>query len=318
VRLGLLNAGEAQDLIVYVLHPLSRFEVANYRNVFIPTNLDVIDDTRNHFGEFYARLFDATMASAGAPAVVTEYAWATSSCDPCPTPPLSQSELSTLGLDAMPSAPIGVPTGVSPWQGQGRPPYGGYGMRSMVVTRMHTRYNRATLTEDLVFREASGIVGGREFAVDANGGIEHGAQPSGTNNFQARYAIRHEWTGPITCASPRRGVWGGPPGGQRPQPIAARDLASVSRTSEFSLPSHVRTPTPGVNLNARLILPTPPPIASAQSTTTGATATSPAARRGCACRTTPTRAQTKAAAIGLIAFALACGTYTWRRRRRDR
>lgn len=47
----------------------------------------------------------------------------------------------------------------------------------------------------------------------SNGKLEERSQPSGVNNFQARYAIRHEWTGPVTCANPVRGRWGGPPSG---------------------------------------------------------------------------------------------------------
>ncbi len=54
VRLGLLNASGKQDLIVYVLHPSSRFEVANYPNVFVPTNLEVADGVRKGFPGFYA------------------------------------------------------------------------------------------------------------------------------------------------------------------------------------------------------------------------------------------------------------------------
>ncbi len=74
VRLGLLNAGAKQDLIVYVLAPDKRYEVANYPNVFIPTNLDVVDAVRNDFASFYAELFDATLAPRQGKAVVTEYA----------------------------------------------------------------------------------------------------------------------------------------------------------------------------------------------------------------------------------------------------
>ena len=77
VRLGLLNAGGKQDLIVYVIHPTARFEVANYANTFIPTNLDVADGVRNNFGAFYAELFDATVEKMGRKVVVTEYAWQT-------------------------------------------------------------------------------------------------------------------------------------------------------------------------------------------------------------------------------------------------
>src|SRR5262249_49745424 len=82
-RLGLLNAGGKQDLIVYVIHPTSRFEVANYTNAFIPTNLDVADTLRAAtFPSFYAELFDATVEKMQRKVVVTEYAWQTTSCDP--------------------------------------------------------------------------------------------------------------------------------------------------------------------------------------------------------------------------------------------
>ena len=87
VRLGLLNSPSKQDLIVFVLGKGKRYETANYPNAFIPTNLDVADETRNAFGPFYATLFDATVGKSGGRAVVTEYSWETSSCDPCPTPP---------------------------------------------------------------------------------------------------------------------------------------------------------------------------------------------------------------------------------------
>ncbi|MCA9687810.1 MAG: DUF2330 domain-containing protein, partial [Myxococcales bacterium] len=69
VRLGLLNAAGKQDLIVYILNPESRFEAANYKNVFIPSNLEVLDEIRKDFGGFYAELFDATLAKEGGKAV---------------------------------------------------------------------------------------------------------------------------------------------------------------------------------------------------------------------------------------------------------
>src|SRR5262249_42354662 len=101
VRLGLLNAESKQDLIVYLLSPQHRYEVANYRTVPIPTNLEVADEVRKDFPAFYAELFDATLAQYGGRAVVTEYSWDTGSCDPCPTPPLNPSELATLGGDVL-------------------------------------------------------------------------------------------------------------------------------------------------------------------------------------------------------------------------
>jgi hypothetical protein len=60
-------------------------------------------------------------------------------------------------------------------------------------------------------------------------GLEYNAQPSSQNYFQARYAIRHWWTGPIACANPRRGVWGGPPNGGANQVIAASKTAFAPR-----------------------------------------------------------------------------------------
>ncbi len=268
VRLGLLNAPAApsapaalgaqaaqakpakQDLIVYVLGDDKRYEVANYPNAFIPTNLEVKDATRDAFGPFYATLFDATIAKAGGRAVVTEYAWQSSSCDPCPTPPLTDDDVATLGGDVLfgmgaPAAPDkSMPPSKGKGMGRGGRGGGYYGgaSRPMVLTRLHARYDASTLTEDLVFKAADPVVGGREFVVDDKGNLEKGAQSSTSgNNFQARYAIRHEWTGPITCSSPRRGVWGGPPpgvaGSTAPKP--ATGLAAAAR-GNVTLASHVK------------------------------------------------------------------------------
>jgi hypothetical protein len=248
VRLGLLNApppnsNTKQDLIVYVLADGKRYEVANYPNVFIPTNLDVKDETRKAFGPFYTTLFDATIAKAGGKAVVTEYSWQSSSCDPCPTPPLDDADVATLGGDVL--FGMGAPAPQPGGKGPGMQPGGYYGGTSkpVVLTRLHTRYDASTLTEDLVFRAANAVVGGREFVVDDKGNLEQGAKPSEyDNNFQARYAIRHKWTGPIQCQNPRRGIWGGPPNGNyegaNPGPVPATGLAGQKR-EEIVLSSYV-------------------------------------------------------------------------------
>lgn len=188
VRLGLLNSSGTQDLIVHILARGQRYEVANYPNVTIPTNIDVHEDAKERFGAFYAALFDATL-ERNKGAVVTEYAWDASTCDPCPGPTLDERDVLTLDGDAIP---------------------GGVRAFELVLTRLHARYGRETLGEDLVFRAAPPIAGGREHLED-DGKLEKGARPHGMNNFQARYAIRHPWTGPITCPDPVRGRWGGPP-----------------------------------------------------------------------------------------------------------
>ncbi|HUS67000.1 MAG TPA: DUF2330 domain-containing protein [Kofleriaceae bacterium] len=232
IRLGMINSAGAQDLIVNILAPAGqRYEVANYKNVTIPTNLDVKEVARTRFGEFYAALFDRTLEK-NAGAVVTEYAWDAGSCDPCPEPPLEQNELATLGADVLGGDAGGY------WQ--------------MVLTRLHARYSKDGISEDLVFQAAEPIMGGREFR-NAEGKLEEGAtKGGGMNNFQGRYAIRHEWTGPIACQNPVRGRWGGPPAGSQQVatgPQAATDLAFVPR-GKLELAQAVRSDVPEIALKA--------------------------------------------------------------------
>ncbi|MEZ4463116.1 MAG: hypothetical protein R3F43_01010 [bacterium] len=88
--------------------PGLRFEVANYKNVFIPSGLEVLDEIRKDFGGFYAELFDRRPRRRAA-GYVTEYARQAGSCDPCPVPPLQPSDLYTLGSDVFGEAK-GQPT----------------------------------------------------------------------------------------------------------------------------------------------------------------------------------------------------------------
>jgi hypothetical protein len=93
VRLGLINSSGTQDLIIHILGR-GRYEVANYPNVTIPTNLDVSEAASDKFGTFYTSLFDRTV-ERNPKAVVTEYAWEPTSCDPCPGPAMNLGDLST-------------------------------------------------------------------------------------------------------------------------------------------------------------------------------------------------------------------------------
>jgi MYXO-CTERM domain-containing protein len=222
IRLGLANAKGKQDLIVSILAPNQRYELANYKNVTIPTNLDVRDEVRTRFGEFYAALFDRTVEQNPG-AVVTEYAWDASSCDPCPGPQLDYSDFTTLGADVL-----------------GDQQYG------FVLTRLHARYGKDGAPNDLVFRKAAPIVGGREQR-DGKGRLEERSQESGINNFQGRYAIRHPWTGPIDCMSPRRGIWGGPPGGEQRADQAATNIAFAPR-GNVELPKLVAQDVPEIGV----------------------------------------------------------------------
>jgi MYXO-CTERM domain-containing protein len=231
VRLGMVNSNGTQDLLVHILARQQRFETANYKNVAIPTNLDVKNEVRQQFGGFYAKLFDRTLERHPG-AAVTEYSWDAGTCDPCPGPTLTPSDLGTLGADVIDaSAVVAAP----PPGGGPMPPGGGRRMRpwrggsGFVLTRLHLRYGKDALGEDLVFRAAPPIVGGREFLKDGTQ-LETGAVQSSVNNFQARYAIRHAWTGPVTCKSPRRGIWGGPPAGEQSKgTVAAPKTAFAPR-----------------------------------------------------------------------------------------
>jgi hypothetical protein len=271
VRLGLLNApspGRAasaastseskQDLLVYILSPDSRYELANYQNAFIPTNVEVSDAVKSNFGAFYGELFDETVRKAGGRAVVTEFAWQTPilqrpepdmswqsyHCDPCPapeTPPPSLSDWVSLGdpqllgelADLKPglmTKAFALPAGVP---------------EQWVLTRLHTRYDKTALKDDLLFRSSKPMVGGRANPDGTN--REEGAQGAadGQNQFQGRYIIRHYWEGAVQCKNPQYGVWSGPPAGGGSQ--AARDLANAPR-GQLNLSTMVRSPVPSLQL----------------------------------------------------------------------
>jgi len=201
VRLGLINSAGTQDLIIHVLATSGRVEVANKPNAFIPTNLDVTADTR-------AAIFDRAHAEHPK-AVITEYAWDARSCDPCPQPPLTRGELQTLGADV-------IAAGDS---------------KSFTLTRLHARYTKDDLGDDLVFAKGVPVVGGREIR-EADGSLAQEAQKSTANAFQGRYVIRHAWTGPITCSNPHRGIWGARTERDR-DPILAKDAAPTAKAPEL-------------------------------------------------------------------------------------
>jgi MYXO-CTERM domain-containing protein len=283
IRLGLASSSGTQDLIVNILAPHQRYEVTNYKNVTIPTNIDVGEAVKDKFPAFYAALFDRTIEKNPG-AVVTEYAWQAMTCDPCPGPALNQGDFATLGADVL-TGPPGKPAA-----------YTGY---DLVLTRLHARYGK-TLTDDLRFREAQPIAGGREVLQNGQGGLEERAQPASQNNFQGRYAIRHPWTGPIRCEHPTRKIWGGPPaeiaqqpGFQDPGTKPAVGVAFAPR-GEVQLAQVVRRDIPELGITAGATAVAPPAAGSAGSAGGSAmpAATAPPVdrsagrpRSGCGCAT---------------------------------
>ncbi len=253
VRLGLLNSSGQQDLIVHILGKKQRYEVANYKNASIPTNIRVEDSVRKSFGGFYDALFERT-TQKNPGAVVTEYAWDATTCDPCPEPPLRQDELALLGGDVIVPAekdPYSDIPGVVPQPRRSR-----FRPDGFVLTRLHYRYDKDGLDEDLVFRAAGPIVGGRGMPNQKGELGERRAEASGFNNFQGRYVILHPWEGELTCDKPYRGNWGGPPGGPMPKPFAAGNTAlegTATKTLTNQLPALIRTDIPELDLEAGTI-----------------------------------------------------------------
>ncbi len=272
IRLGLASSPGTQDLIVNILAPNQRYEVTNYKNVTIPTNIEVAPAVKDKFGAFYTALFDATVEKNPG-AIVTEYAWQATTCDPCPGPTLDYGDFMTLGADVL----QGTREQPTPYQNA-----------DFVLTRLHARYGK-TVKDDLRFKAASAIVGGREFVV-ANGRLEEGAQPSDYNNFQGRYAIRYRWTGPITCDKPQRGVWGGPPPeiaakrGDDAQIRPAVDLAHAPR-GQVQLVSAVLQDVPEIDLRSGASKSRPPETGGGSAMAPAPSSEPTKKKSGCGCAT---------------------------------
>jgi hypothetical protein len=253
VRLGLLNAKGHQDLIVHILARETRYEVANFKNVAIPTNLFVDTTVRDDFAAFYVSLFDWVLQNNPG-AVITEYAWASNSCDPCPTPPLQDPDLMTLGGDVV----VGKPGATNVELEQS------LGSYNWVLTRLHARYTIDDLKDDLVFRAAPPIIGGRGTPYGPEAKLnEEGAQLSSYNNFQGRYIMLNRWEGKVECENPQYGIWGGPPnGGARNEVTAAQDTAFAKRGAVDLEKALAQESIPTVNLLPegpyKVNLPKPP------------------------------------------------------------
>lgn len=165
IRLGTVNADGAQELFIYVLSKHGRVETTNYRTVRLPEAQEVPLYVKDRFGDFYRDLFTRQVKREHEQGLFLEYAWDMNWCDPCAANPLSAEELRSLGVF---------------WQEpQGR---GGRGIapqgQNVFLTRLHVRYDAAHFPEDLIFHETAD-----------------------RSNFQARYILRHAWTGADSCAA---------------------------------------------------------------------------------------------------------------------
>ena len=183
IRLGMINANGPQDLIVYVLSREGRVETTDYRTVKLPSGMDVPEFVQGEFGKFYQAMFDQQVKRDEMRTVFTEYVWNMGWCDPCAAPPLSREELRALGVfwldDNSQVGSSGGPQQGIPMTNQRIFPMPSQGPTQVILTRLHVRYSAATFPEDLTFQ-----------------------QTQDQENFQARYVIRHPWTGsPEACAA---------------------------------------------------------------------------------------------------------------------
>ena len=170
IRLGMINAKEAQDLLIYVLSPEGQTEVTNYRTVKVPSDSEVPLFVKDEFSEFYKSMFQTAYDREDRKVAFMEYAWDMANCDPCSAEPLSQAELKQAGvfwLDNPEGDAVPLPSG------RFRRPSPS---SSVFITRLHVRYTRDKFPEDLVFQET----GNRE-------------------TFQGRYVLRHTFDGAPKC-----------------------------------------------------------------------------------------------------------------------
>ncbi len=164
IRLGTVNADGAQELFIYFLTKQGRVETTNYRTVRLPDAQEIPLYVKGTFGDFYRDLFTQQVKRESDRGVFMEYAWDMNWCDPCAADPLSAEELRGLGVF---------------WQeSTGRMGKGMPMAQNVFLTRLHVRYDAAHFPEDLMFQETSD-----------------------RGNFQARYILRHPWTGADDCAA---------------------------------------------------------------------------------------------------------------------
>jgi hypothetical protein len=163
IRLGTVNADGAQELFIYFLTKQGRVETTNYRTVRLPEAQEIPVYVKDKFGDFYRDLFTQQVKRESERGVFMEYAWDMNWCDPCAANPLSTEELRSLGVFWQ--EPVGR-------MGKGFMPQA----QNVFLTRLHVRYDAAHFPEDLMFQETSD-----------------------RSNFQARYILRHPWTGTDDC-----------------------------------------------------------------------------------------------------------------------
>src|SRR6188768_2922630 len=329
-RVGLLNAGGKQELIVYVLDPEQRYESKNYKNSFPPTNVEVDFSVKERIGEFYAALQDI-IAQKSPGAFLNEYAWPSDGCgQPCATEPVAIAELLSLGGDVF---ELSVPKE----ERQPKPPEltkeevaafkeatkelkpkerkakekqakedrqivatrkALVARHKYVLSRTHYRYDDKSLPNDPQFGPAGGAVeGGVAQPKGQKAEASSDVVPASENKYQVRYNNFHPWVPVIQCPTPDRYRWGKAPRDYRGlrKTWIAEDLTRKSRT-QIKPAAVLKTAIPSLGLSGSAA-----PAASSAAADAGADAgTGSAAAAGGKCGCSVPGAPSKHAFLSML------------------
>ena len=136
IRIGTLNAKEAQDLVVYAVSDYQNGRVGISNSIYKEFSIedecmwDPVDD--QSFGDYYAEQFTNGYEETEDGAWTVEYAWGGGGCDPCSGTPPDASDLIALGVN------------------EDLVHYSDY-----FFTRLHARYTPAQATEELMLYQSN-------------------------------------------------------------------------------------------------------------------------------------------------------------------
>ena len=136
IRIGTLNAKEAQDLVVYAVSDYQNGRVGISNSVYSEFSVedecmwDPVDG--QNFGDYYAEQFTNGYEETDSGAWTVEYAWGGGGCDPCSGTPPDASDLIALGVN------------------EDLVYYSDY-----FFTRLHARYTPAQATEELMLYQSN-------------------------------------------------------------------------------------------------------------------------------------------------------------------
>jgi hypothetical protein len=101
VRLGTVNSPGEQDVVMYILTDTDDGKVAisNYPQITVEDECMADIYAEGGVDTFYGNRFADAWAETDGAAWMTEYAWATSWCDPCAAEPPNDEELNEAGFD---------------------------------------------------------------------------------------------------------------------------------------------------------------------------------------------------------------------------